>query len=333
MYSQLVALFGIKDHMIINQKRERKKKYYILLLFKHQIFQCPGDKNLLCLWIKIVTEPLSFLFHSFSFLGGKNHVNDLRSDALKRIKASDNQLIMKEHLIRLENDKCQSNQGLHYDYNHSGGALKDHKPYFMEDSYYSTEQRTRSCNPYSMAAGDSVNGSIGPTNDGSTNNNQIGNNATDKQNQNASHDSYANDYDDSISMNGDNSKDYLVTSSGGSGNSDHIKTHRNIKRTKFDYLNSFDAIRPRNIDEMQNDEHQRLIDGSNNDYRVNVPNDNNQGGSSDDNGTNINVNYASSDDLNQTNTSEHDDKNLSGSDDESGGNYFLHLLFNFSMSN
>lgn len=267
-------------------------------------------------------------------------MNDLRSDALKRIKASDNQLIMKEHLIRLENDKCQSNQGLHYDYNHSGGTLKDHKPYFMEDSYYSTEQRTRQCDPYSMAAGDSVNGSIGLTS-GTGGNNQIGNNSTDKQNHNTSHDSYANDYDDSISMNGDNSKEYLVTSSGGSGNSDHIKPHRNVKRTKFDYLNSFDAIRPRNIDEMQNDEHQRLIDGSNNDYRVNVTNDNNQercggGGSSDDNGTNINVNYASSDDLNQTNTSEHDDKNLSGSDDESGGNYlFRCFLFDviFQMTN
>lgn len=253
-------------------------------------------------------------------------MNDLRSDTLKRIKASDNQLIMKEHLIRLENDKCQSNQGLHYDYNHSGGTLKDHKPYFMDDSYYSMEQRTRPCDPYSMVAGDLANGSsIGPTS-GNGGNNQIGNNSTDKQNHNTSHESYANDYDDSISMNGDNSKDYLVTSSGGSGNSDHIKSHRNIKRTKFDYLNSFDAIRPRNVDEMQNDEHQRLTDGSNNDYRVNISNDNNQercggGGSSDDNGTNINVNYASSDDLNQTNTSEHDDKNLSGSDDESGGNY------------
>lgn len=261
-------------------------------------------------------------------------MNDLRSDALKRIKASDNHQIMKEHLIRLENDKCQSNQGFHYDYNHSGGPLKDHKPYFMEDSYYSTEQRTRPCDdPYSMAAGDSVNGSIGPISGSTGGNNQIGNMATVKQNHNTSHDSYANDYDDSISMNGDNSKDYLVTSSGGSGNSDHIKPHRNVnKRTKFDYLNSFDAIRPRNIDEMQNDEHHRLItDATNNDYRVNATNDNNQercggGGSSDDNGTNINVNYASSDDLNQTNTSEHDDKNLSGSDDESGGNYILLLL-------
>lgn len=250
-------------------------------------------------------------------------MNDLRSDALKRIRASDNQLIMKEHLIRLENDKCQSSNAMHYDYNQCA-ALKEHKPYFMDtnSAYYSTDQRTRQCNdPYAMS--DSGGG-------GGSNNIIIGGNGNDKNNH-TTHDGgggggYANDYDDSVSMNGDNSKDYLVTSSGGSsGNSEQNKSHRiNAKRNKYtDYATNFDSgIRPRNLDEMQNDEHhqQRLVDDTNHDYRVNVTDDNNTDRcGSDDNRTNINVNYASSEDLNQTNTSEHDDKNLSGSDDESGG--------------
>lgn len=286
------------------------------------------------------------------FSGGKNHVNDLRSDALKRIRASDNQLITKEHFIRMEADKCQSSTAYdqstsgpvaEYDYiqNKSATAtavLKEHKSYFMEKSYYNSDQRTRPCDSYGV---DGSNGSNG------SNATAAATTANDENNH-----SHENDFDESISMNGDN---YLVTSSGTANNTDnnrHNSTHRNAKRkhakddagvnndnnsvfhkmyknncgdimqNKFDYLSNFDGIRPRNIDEMQNDDHHRMVDGSDGDYRNNGNEMNTNrcgGGSSDDGATNINVNYASSDDLNQTNTSEHDDKILSGSDDESGG--------------
>lgn len=291
------------------------------------------------------------------FLGGKNHVNDLRSDALKRIRASDNQLITKEHFIRLEADKCQSVGNVYdqsgpvtdFDYSpNAAGSLKEHKSYFMEKSYYNSDQRNRPCDSYGSGGGGG--GSI----DGSNGNIGSISNANDKNN----HSHHENDFDESISMNGDN---YLVSSSGNVSNTDNNRlnstTHRNAKRkhakddsnaegdnnsvfhkmyknncgdimqSKFEYLSSFDGIRPRNIDEMQNDDHHRMVDGSDNDYRSMSGDLNaNRGvgggnGSSDDGATNINVNYASSDDLNQTNTSEHDDKNLSGSDDESGGKY------------
>lgn len=278
------------------------------------------------------------------FSGGRNHVNDLRSDALKRIRASDNQLITKEHFIRLEADKCQS--GSAYDQSTSGPAadydytqntaasLKEHKSYFMEKSYYNSDQRNRSCDAYGV---DGSNGSIGTNMNMGTN---------DKTNH-----SHENDFDESVSVNGDN---YLVSSSGSVSNTDNNRLNstqlRNAKRkhakddtdcdknsvfhkmyknncgdmmqNKFEYLSNFDGIRPRNIDEMQNDDHHRMADASDGDYR-NLPGEMNanrcSGAGSDDGATNINVNYASSDDLNQTNTSEHDDKNLSGSDDESGG--------------
>lgn len=289
--------------------------------------------------------------------GGKNHVNDLRSDALKRIRASDNQLITKEHFIRLEADKCQSGSAYDqstsgpvtdYDYTPNVAALKEHKSYFMEKSYYNSDQRNRPC--IDSYGGGGGGGGVGV--DGS--NGSIGTNVNDKNNH-----SHENDFDESVSMNGDN---YLVSSSGGVNNTDNNRlnsTHRNAKRkhakddagadsennsvfhkmyknncgdimqNKFEYLSNFDGIRPRNIDEMQNDDHHRMVDGSDGDYR-NMNNDMNSnrcggggggGGGSDDGATNINVNYASSDDLNQTNTSEHDDKNLSGSDDENGGKW------------
>lgn len=300
--------------------------------------------------------------------GGKNHVNDLRSDALKRIRASDNQLITKEHFIRLEADKCQSgsvyDQSISdpvadYDYGGQNATLKEHKSYFMEKSYYNSDQRSRPCDAYTM---DGSNGNMAA---GNTNSNTMANananaNAGDKNNH-----SHENDFDESVSMNGDN---YLVSSSGSVSNTDNNRlhsTHRNAKRkhakddtagdsdnnsvfhkmyknscgdmmqNKFEYLSNFDGIRPRNIDEMQNeDHHHRMGDGSDADYR-NMSGDMNAnrcGAGSDDGGggggsTNINVNYASSDDLNQTNNSEHDDKNLSGSDDESGGNFLTFFLF------
>ncbi|XP_055315481.1 retinal homeobox protein Rx [Sitodiplosis mosellana] len=282
--------------------------------------------------------------------GGKNHVNDLRSDALKRIRASDNQLITKEHFIRFEADKCQSGSAYDqsttgpvnadYDYSQNVAALKEHKSYFMEKSYYNSDQRNRPCiDSYSGGGGDGGGGGV----DG--NNGNIGTNVNTTANDKNNH-SHENDFDESVSMNGDN---YLVSSSGNTDNNRLNSIHRNTKRkhakddagadsdnnsvfhkmyknncgdimqNKFEYLSNFDGIRPRNIDEMQNDDH-RISDG---DYR-NISSELNAnrcgagGGGSDDGATNINVNYASSDDLNQTNTSEHDDKNLSGSEDESG---------------
>lgn len=286
-------------------------------------------------------------------------MNDLRCDTLKRIKTTDNQQFStKEHFHQLEADKCQSgnitlksldaspfNGSSVGDYEYSR-SLKEHKQYFLDHA-----TNRRACDPYAIN-GDKV--------------------------VNHSHEGFVTDYDDAISMNGDNSKDYIVSSSGGGGgsagnggtamnnnnNSDNGRTnHRNAKRkhlnangndgdggnaihkmykknncgdsaammpNKFDYMNNFDGgIRPRSFDEMQNEEHQRMIEAAENEYRVGggagPSSDDINGGrcSDDNNGNMINVNYASSDDLNQTNTSEHDEKNLSGSDDESGGKVYL----------
>lgn len=285
-------------------------------------------------------------------------MNDLRCDTLKRIKTTDNQQYStKEHFHQLEADKCQSGNitlksldassfngssaGIgDYEYTRS---LKEHKQYFID---HATNRRP--CDPYAINGDKLVN---------------------------HSHEGFVTDYDDAISMNGDNSKDYMVSSSSGGGsaginnNSDNGRTnHRNAKRkhlndnngggsggggdgdngnaihkiyknncsdatammpTKFDYMNNFDGgIRPRSFDEMQNEEHQRMIEATENEYRVGggagPSSDDMNGGrcTDDNNGNMINVNYASSDDLNQTNTSEHDEKNLSGSDDESGGKRF-----------
>lgn len=295
------------------------------------------------------------------FSGGKNHVNDLRCDTLKRIKTTDNQQFStKDHFHQLEADKCQSGNitlksldassfngspggAGEYEYSRS---LKEHKQYFIDH----TTNRRPPCDPYGINGDKLVN---------------------------HSHEGFVTDYDDAVSLNGDNSKDYIVSSSGGGGgaptmnnNSDSGRTisHRSAKRkhlnenaagdgdngnaihkiyktncgdatammsNKFDYMNNFDgAIRPRSFDEMQNDEHQRMIEAADNEYRVGAgtgpsADDMNGGRCPDDNNGNmINVNYASSDDLNQTNTSEHDDKNLSGSDDESGGKSLTSNKFN-----
>lgn len=280
-------------------------------------------------------------------------MNDLRCDTLKRIKTTDNQQFStKEHFNQLEADKCQSgnitlksldgssfngSSAVEYEYNRS---LKEHKQYFID---HATNRRP--CDPYAMN-GDKM--------------------------ANHSHEGFVTDYDDAISMNGDNSKDYIVSSSGGAtgtsinNNSDNGRTnHRNAKRkhlndnggdgdngnaihkiyknncgdtaaimpNKFDYMNNFDGgIRPRSFDEMQNEEHKRMIEAAENEYRVGggagPSSDGMNGGgrcTDDNNGNIINVNYASSDDLNQTNTSEHDDKNLSGSDDETGGKFIFDL--------
>lgn len=269
-------------------------------------------------------------------------MNDLRSDSIKRIKETDNQHLTKDHFVQLEADKCQSGAAAvtaaEYDYNRSA---KEHRQYFID------HMNRRICDPYGIA-----------------------NNNTEKLNNSQDAGSLISDYDDSISINGDNSKDFVMSYGGGgvSGSgtdADGNRLVRNHKRkhstentidsdvttkiyknsindvmqtmpNKFDYMNNFDGnIRARNFEEIQNDEHHRMIGGATeNDYRnsnsgTTTINDDSRC-NDDNNGNHINVNYASSDDLNQTNTSEHDDKNMSGSDDENGGTKNCFLYFSFS---
>ena len=160
-----------------------------------------------------------------------------------------------------------------------------------------------------------------------------------------------NDYEDSMSMNGDNSKDLVIESSdqvGGGGNATNADgdarpghSKRTLKEKHFDSAvadsdnsdahtvyktsgdsmnrNKFDFIRARNFDEMQNGsataDHGGLVYQTGGANGTNEPNNGRAG----DDATG-HVNYASSDDLNQTNAaSDHDDKMCSGSEDEGGG--------------
>lgn len=224
--------------------------------------------------------------------------------------------------------------------------IKETKQYFIDSNYGSntTNHREPPCDTYDCSSDKN----------------------TDKNGQQV-HDGYVNDYDDSQSMNGDNSKDLLVTSSGAGGNrsdtdggvkrkhfddiivdSDNNDIHKMYKSgcgdagtvpaaagmgpNKFDYMKGFDGIRPRSFEEIQSDEHHRLVavssggggvgGGGAGDYRVNSSDEQVGNRCNEDSTANISVSYASSDDLNQTNASEHDDKNLSGSDDEGGGEFF-----------
>lgn len=143
------------------------------------------------------------------------------------------------------------------------------------------------------------------------------------------------EFDDSMSNNGDNSKDLTPTSGGGGGKRKHFdhdlddgamlkyKNNSDAIKNSYEYLKNFEGIRARNFDEIQSDEHhsvhqQRMLNSS--EYnRINAGSDEpNRLG--EDAGANTNVNYASSDDLNPTNSSEHGgEKAMSGSDDESSG--------------
>lgn len=91
-------------------------------------------------------------------------------------------------------------------------------------------------------------------------------------------------------------------------------------KTNYDYMKNFDGIRARSFEEIQNDElkHQRMMTGSQ-EYRIEESNKTIDESC----GTN---NYASSEDLNQTNSSEQGEKITSGSDDE-GGLFFLNFSF------
>lgn len=88
-------------------------------------------------------------------------------------------------------------------------------------------------------------------------------------------------------------------------------------KSGFDCIKNFEDIRSRNCDGVQNDDYNRQnsVDGHNN-------------RNNDDAGVNSNINYASSDDLNQTNSSEICDKGLSGSEDESTG---IILIVNYKF--
>lgn len=134
----------------------------------------------------------------------------------------------------------------------------------------------------------------------------------------AVYDENTNEFDDSISNNGDSVKDLSPVG---------------LKRKSFDddYLKNFESIRARNFDEMQQQDsakHQRLASGGGagggaNEYRgIGMMEQNKLG---DDNDSN--VNYASSEDLNQTNSIEGGEKITSGSDDEGGNFEFFSIYF------
>lgn len=103
-------------------------------------------------------------------------------------------------------------------------------------------------------------------------------------------------------------------SSLGGGND---SAEKSIKANYDTYMKNFDTIRARQLDEMQNNcdmnNHHDLTTGSNN----------NKLGNNDECSSGDIRNYASSDDLNQTMSSERDDKMGSGSDDE--GKFFFEV--------
>lgn len=291
---------------------------------------------------------------------------NLRYGVLKRMKAIDNPMI-----TALDSDKYASNYISHlkqfdastfdsttpptdFDYVRH---IKESKQYFIDANYGNNRENhgEPGCESYHCDKGNAE-----------RNNGQ-------RQQQQQMHDGYANDYDDSLSMSGENSKDLLVVTTSNSGSSNdgarnqrsHADSAIGVKRkhfdeiivdgdnndihkmykadaaaaaglgpNKFDYMKNFDGIRPRNIEEIQNDDHHRMMSvataigggpvaGS--DYRINSPSDENGSRCGEDGNTNVNVSYASSDDLNQTNASEHDDKMMSGSDDEGGGEWIMNI--------
>lgn len=159
----------------------------------------------------------------------------------------------------------------------------------------------------------------------------LNNGTTDKESNESGHlyDDNVNEFDDSLSNNGDNSKELIDTNNSTKrprfdeiNDMNGMLKYKNnsdgtIKGSSFDYMKSFEGIRARNFDDIQNDDHQRLLPGSG-EYRLNAPSDE-LNRNCDENGASASVNYASSDDLNQTNSSDHGDKVLSGSEDESNG--------------
>lgn len=97
---------------------------------------------------------------------------------------------------------------------------------------------------------------------------------------------------------------------------------KSIKANNYGYVKNFDTIRARQLDEMQNNcdmNNHEIGSGNNNN------NNGNKLGSVDECSSSEMRNYASSDDLNQTMSSERDDKIGSGSDDE--GKAVLKIFF------
>lgn len=143
------------------------------------------------------------------------------------------------------------------------------------------------------------------------------------------YDENTNEYEDTMSNNGDSVKDLSPV-----GVKRKHYDEMDGKQAAFDYMKNFEGIRARNFEEMQqnNDpnKHPRLMGGGGGggvDYRGMM---NSGVGVGDPTKLNVedsvgesNVNYASSEDLNQTNSSETGEK--SGSDDE-GNNGKSHLF-------
>lgn len=105
---------------------------------------------------------------------------------------------------------------------------------------------------------------------------------------------------------------YLQSSSSSLNNE---SAEKSIKSNNYGYVKNFDTIRARQLDEMQNNcdmnnHHQESGNNNNN------SSSNKLGNVVDECSSNEMRNYASSDDLNQTMSSERDDKMGSGSDDE-----------------
>lgn len=253
------------------------------------------------------------------FAGNESNAN-LRCAALNNLLGTDNQMLTKTHFNHLEPvDKYhQLNYSAHLkniDISSVDGSnnleyvrnLKENNKYFIDsNSAYGSANR-EFCNL----------------------NECVNNGVTDKDGNESGHlfDENVNEFDDSLSNNGDNSKELIDTNNTKRQRFDEINDMNGMlkyknngdgtKGSNFDYMKNFDGIRARNFDDIQNDEHQRLLPSSG-EYRVN-PTSDELNRSCDENGASANVNYASSDDLNQTNSSDHGDKVLSGSEDESNG--------------
>lgn len=148
------------------------------------------------------------------------------------------------------------------------------------------------------------------------------------------------EFEDSMSNNGDSGKESSGTGKRKRFDDMDAAAEMQLKykgvdmgkvANSFEYMKSFDGIRARNFEDIQNEEqqqqHHRMMNGTvsgggagsgvGSDYR-------------EEHGNRVidesNVNYASSDDLNlTTNSSDHGEKAMSGSDDESTSKYKIRL--------
>lgn len=253
------------------------------------------------------------------FPGNESNATDLRCAALNNLLGSDNQMLTKPHFNHLEPadkyhqlnysahlkniDLTSVDTGTNLEYVRN---LKENNKFFIDSNSVAYGNANREyCNL----------------------NDCVNNGVTDKESNESGHlyDENVNEFDDSLSNNGDSSKELIDNSSTKRQRFDDINDMNGMlkyknngdgtKGSSFDYMKSFEGIRARSFDDIQNDEHQRLLPGSG-EYRLNATSDE-LNRNCDENGAS--ANYASSDDLNQTNSSDHGDKVLSGSEDESNG--------------